>query len=366
MHREREKNSADPQGWMKDSSFQPAYRETIFNYRDQEDPMKVKLFPLMSLLLIFGLTGCNGIKNTMRVSEKDSHWNPIRQLTQEKKKDQKEDAQPTTMAAIWANTTYEQPGKPTIKGFGGRIFFYDEDNTTVKADGELIVYGFDDSIKNKEENVADRKFVFKQDKFQTHYSENDLGASYSVWIPWEPVGGFRKSITLIPMFKTADGRLIKCPQSISVLPGKTPKTQQVATVENKLPYRVLGSSSAVVRGANYETGTPLNSANRMVANTGYEAEADANGRIRTSTIRMTPGMSQRLAQANVNRKIAERAKLKHQSASVKPVAPVSDPKSATGSNVETKTTPTAENPAAGNSSDPKSNVRAFGQPGSWD
>jgi len=263
--------------------------------------MKEKLFPLMSLLLIVGIIGCSGVKNSMRLSEKSSAWNPLHHLSKERKEDQDENAKPVTMSAIWADSVYEKPGVPRVKGFGGRFFFYDENNTAVKADGELIVYGFDESVKDKSESIADRKFIFPRDKFQTHYSENDLGAAYSVWIPWEKMGGYRKSITLIPMFKTADGRLIKCSQAICTLPGKEIEGDQLDFANEKQAYKVLGSSPAVVSQAGYQSGTPLQTSAKKVAKTDYQDEIPSINRVKTSTILMNPSMARRVAQAGPQR-----------------------------------------------------------------
>ena len=113
--------------------------------------MKTKLFPMLSLVLILGFTGCAGIKNSMRPSEKNSAWNPLQRLTEKKddqassenpiqrliggKKKEQQPAQPVTMTAIWKDSVYERPGTPTVKGFGGRFYFYDENQTPVKAEG---------------------------------------------------------------------------------------------------------------------------------------------------------------------------------------------------------------------------------------
>ncbi len=252
-----------------------------------------QVLSLMGLLLIVGMTGCAGVKNSMRLSEKDSAWNPLHRLSAEKQEKQKEDAKPMSMAAIWSDSVMAKPGQKDIKGFGGRFYFYDEENTAIKADGELIVYGFDDSVKNRKEEKPDVKFVFKSDEFQSHYSESGLGPSYSVWLPWEEVGGVRKSITLIPMFKTEDGRLLKSGQSINVLPGKTPEVQLTATPER--PYTVLGSSPAVMSQTSYQSDASNPGQSSGVTTATYET--DAMSHIKSTSIRLTPNMARRMAQA---------------------------------------------------------------------
>ncbi|MDB4370792.1 hypothetical protein N9Z44_01695 [Mariniblastus sp.] len=261
------------------------------------------LYSVCLCSIIFTL-GCSGIKNSMRASEKNSLWNPIQKVSNDsKEKKSKSDIEstPVTMTAIWTDSVYEKAGEASVKGFGGRIFFYNANEKLVKADGELIIYGFDDSSKNSTDRTADKKFVYPQDKFQSHYSENKLGASYSVWVPWEPMGGYRKAITLIPMFRTADGDLIKCTQTIAILPGKVRPDTEVADSEGDQPYKVLGSSSAVIRRAGYHSGMAIAGDAKDVSQVGFQGKTAESNKIKTSTISMTPSMSRRLALANQNR-----------------------------------------------------------------
>jgi hypothetical protein len=266
--------------------------------------MITKMFYSVCLCSIFFAMGCSGIKNSMRASEKNSLWNPIQKISddsKEKKSKSDVDLIPVTMTAIWTDSVYEKAGEPSVKGFGGRIFFYNANQKLVKADGELIIYGFDDSSKNSTDGTADKKFVYQQDKFQTHYSENKLGASYSVWVPWEPIGGYRKAITLIPMFRTADGDLIKCTQTIAVLPGKVRRDTEVADSQKDRPYKVLGSSSAVIHRAGYHSGMAIAGDSQDVSQVGFQGKATTSAGIKTSTISLPPSMSRRLAMGNQNR-----------------------------------------------------------------
>lgn len=249
-----------------------------------------RVFLLSGLVVAFSLTGCAGIKNTMRLSSKDSAWNPVSKLRAEKEK-KAEPSEPVNMVCTWKGSIYENTGTPSIRGFGGRIFFYDKDNNSVEADGELVIYGFDEANKDRETDKADKKFVFRSSDFQKHKSESGFGTSYSVWVPWERMGGFRKTITLVPMFVTADKRIIKGGQSINVLHGKAPSSKQLS--ENK-PYKVLGSSPAVVT-ADYSN---TNDYAEQVAQTAFAGEPEeASKRIKTSTINLTPNMADRIAQS---------------------------------------------------------------------
>src|SRR5690242_474650 len=68
-------------------------------------------------------------------------WNPD---PKEKKKDQYQT--PTRIVALWSPAMYNMPGKPSMRGFGGRLYFYNEKDQPVPVEGQLIVYGFNDSV----------------------------------------------------------------------------------------------------------------------------------------------------------------------------------------------------------------------------
>jgi len=243
------------------------------------------LMVLASLTAALALTGCAGVKNSMRLSSKDSMWNPVAKLKAEKEKEA-EPSEPMTMVATWKGSVLETAGVNS-RGFGGRIFFYDAANNAVEAEGELTVYGFDDTKKKAGDSGADKKFVFRAAEFQTHKSDNGLGVSYSIWIPWEKVGGYRKTISLIPIFKTTDGKILKGGQAVNVLHGKTPQQQ----LSSNGPFKVLGSSPAVLGQGGYSADL-ANDSGVMPAS--FESAAQSNDRIKTSTINLTPSMARRI------------------------------------------------------------------------
>ena len=198
---------------------------------------------------------------------------------------------PVKMAPIWNFGVYEKPGSPGIRGLGGRIYFYDANNNPVKAEGELIVYGFDEESDDK--SKADKKFVFRASEFQSHYSESALGGSYSIWIPWDQVGGYRKSVILLPIFKPKEGKIIQAEQSINLLAGKVKKPE---SNESKHPYRVLGSSSALI-GDPSDKRSGNNVARASYNENGGEGGENLNGyerRIRTTSISLTPNLGRQV------------------------------------------------------------------------
>jgi len=199
-------------------------------------------------------------------------------------------SEPASMAVVWKDSVYEQPGAPSVKGFGGRLFIYDARNNPVKADGELVVYGYDESNPIHAEGAhtgADKKFVFPSDKFQRHFSDSNLGASYSVWIPWEKVGGIRKSITLIPVFKTANGNVLRCGQSLMVLPGRKPESQNASINGKSVP-----NTPNLVAQASFQQ--PVNRTSQVSATSGVTDIQANDSNIRTTTFNLTPSLANKL------------------------------------------------------------------------
>jgi len=129
---------------------------------------------------------------------------------------------PARMAVVWSPALLNTQGKKPTRGFGGRIYFYDAANKTVPVEGQLVVYGYDDSRQQRTEGkTPDRKYAFTPEQFTEHFSETELGASYSVWIPWDEVGGPQVDISLVPIFTATSGQLVVGQSSKNLLPGPT-------------------------------------------------------------------------------------------------------------------------------------------------
>jgi len=128
---------------------------------------------------------------------------------------------PVKMAVIWSPAVFNQIGKQSTRGFGGRIYFYDHKNEPVAVEGQLVVYVYNDSAPGGENKVPEKKFAFTPEQFTQHYSPTQLGASYSIWVPWDPVGGPQVQLTLIPIFTSAGGQLVIGESAHNMLPGPT-------------------------------------------------------------------------------------------------------------------------------------------------
>jgi hypothetical protein len=166
-------------------------------------------------LLMIATAGCStltGSKNTKN-SKKESSWSLF------KKKDYQV---PQSINVTWTYDIFTKEGKPPTRGFGGRLYFYNEKSQAIPVEGELTVYGFDDTNRSHDGSSiesADKRFRFTAEQFTTHFSESELGASYSIWIPWDAAPGTQKKIMLIPTFKTKDGPVLRGNAATVLLPG---------------------------------------------------------------------------------------------------------------------------------------------------
>ena len=58
--------------------------------------------------------------------------------------DEEEVVPPQKIVAFWSDTVLHQQGQPAVRGFGGRVFFYaDDEKKPLEVDGAVIVYAFD-------------------------------------------------------------------------------------------------------------------------------------------------------------------------------------------------------------------------------
>ena len=186
-------------------------------------------------------------------------------LSLHKSRSAKDAERPAKMVAIWSESVIYGPGKQPTRGLGGRVYLYNRNHQAVKADGELIVYAYDDGKDvDAEENVKpDRKYVFGQKQLAKHYSPSEFGPSYSVWIPWDEVGNATQPISVVPVFKDGDGQVVVGDHSRTLLPGKSPPAAELARrhqkTERMLAQRAQDKHSEVQRRVDEssENGTSL-------------------------------------------------------------------------------------------------------------
>jgi hypothetical protein len=166
------------------------------------------------MLCVVMCTGCSSLTgDTSKGKKKDSTWPWMKK---------KEYQIPQSVNVTWTHDIFTAEGKPPTRGFGGRLYFYNERSQAIPVEGELTVFGFDDTQRDHsgmEIESADKRFKFTAEQFTRHFSESELGASYSIWIPWDAAPGEAKKIMLIPTFRGKDGRLIKGKPASLLLPG---------------------------------------------------------------------------------------------------------------------------------------------------
>ncbi len=189
---------------------------------------------------------------------------------------------PQRMAVIWKESSMAKGNDKATRGFGGRLYFYDEENETVRVDGQLTVYAYDDSNTNNDQSrVPDRKFVFHAEDLQRHHSRTGLGESYSIWLPWDKVGGDRKTIALVPVFRPKEGRVPMTDHSIAVLTGPTPGLDEEEMEE-------------IVSGVRHASATVPSGEAIDASLIGTGMEDAVKSTVRTSTFQLTRSLSNRV------------------------------------------------------------------------
>lgn len=175
-------------------------------------------------LLIGGLSGCvttpdRDLLKKNASAEKTSFYDRMPWVSKDKSDSQPEPyPNPVKLAATWTPDTLVQVGRTPTRGFGGRVFFYNEKSQPVPVDGTLTIHGFDEN--SDDPNDAVKRFVFTPEQLTRHYGQTDLGASYSIWLPWDAVGGEQRRISLVTSFLSASGSTIQGIPATMALPGK--------------------------------------------------------------------------------------------------------------------------------------------------
>ena len=228
-------------------------------------------------------TGCSAL---------DKDWKRKLPWSMESKVKTSKFETPTHMIAVWSPDVLSQPNKPPTRGFGGRFYFYNDKNRAVPVEGQLVVYGYDDVHNPHQPGEPQRKFVFTPDQFASHQSPSDLGPSYSVWIPWDAAGGDQAQVSLVPVFTATSGKIVMGQQAMNVLPGPT-KANAVDPFLQQQPQQFSSQTQMQFPAAR-------NSAPHQGVTAASFAHTNALpkvDRLQTTTIRLTPSLQKRLAQA---------------------------------------------------------------------
>ncbi|QEG23211.1 hypothetical protein [Mariniblastus fucicola] len=252
--------------------------------------MKTRILTMVLVAVVLS-TGCSVFKPHMPKMPSLTRSNGDKAETAKPEAELPTYGTPEKMLAIWKDSVRTHPGKPAMRGFGGRIFLYDQSGAPIRAEGELVIYGFDDSNTERQGSKADQKIVLENSKLQRRYSKSGLGDSYSVWIDWDEVGAPDKSVTLIPFFRTPEGKIVKAGQAIYTL--HTPSKEEKLYKEKLVSHDEISSDgdSDPVSQANFIQST--GDASKVVAAGGVD-EASQDKSVRTTTIRVPMATQKRL------------------------------------------------------------------------
>ena len=185
---------------------------------------------ILMLLLIFPMAGCQAINFGKKMDQPVAKKLPnIANMAKEKLAPNRilaNQSNPNRMVIIWKDAVVRSGDGQTKKGFGGRVYFYGKGEVPIQVDGQMVVYGYDDTTEHSS-TTPERKYVFAQDSFQNHYDPSELGPSYSLWIPWDEVQATEKTICLMPFFETAGGIQLSAGMSEITLPGRKPDIETI-------------------------------------------------------------------------------------------------------------------------------------------
>ena len=130
----------------------------------------------------------------------------------------------TTVAAAWEPAVSN--GENPMRGFGGRIYLYDQDmQRPIKAKGTIVVYIFDEEGRMPGDEKPNEGLVFNEKILNSKgvYKKSKVGHSYNLWIPIDAAGpeGQAKKISLIVRYiPEKGGSSVTSTQTTAHLPGR--------------------------------------------------------------------------------------------------------------------------------------------------
>lgn len=198
------------------------------------------------MLLLVAVCGILAVSSGCQsTGKKLSAANPLKSWNDE----EPEIEAPDRIVSTWTEAVLHQEGQST-RGFGGRLFFYSrKSDKPVRVAGQLVVYAFAEDGREATDNCPTKRYVFPPDQFAKHESKgeeaSEIGTSYSVWLPWDVVGGPQSDVSLIARFEPLrGGGLVVSEQARQRLPGP-PRPATMLAEEQK--------ASKIKRTAFHET-----------------------------------------------------------------------------------------------------------------
>jgi len=128
----------------------------------------------------------------------------------------------TSVVASWGPAISN--GENPQRGFGGRVYFHDQDLRPVKIKGTVIVYIFDEDGRSPGDAKPNEGIVFDEKTLNSKgvYAKSSLGHSYNLWVPVDIAGpeSPAKRISLIVRYIPNHGVPQMSSQSTVLLPGR--------------------------------------------------------------------------------------------------------------------------------------------------
>ena len=148
----------------------------------------------------------------------------------------------TKVVATWGPGVSDgNNGEQPMRGFAGRVFFYDQDMTRpIKVDGTVVVYIFDEEGRAEDDSKPDEGIVFDDKTLNSRgvYVKSKIGHAYNLWVPFDAAGpdGAAKKVSLIVRYipKPGKGSSQVSMQSTVHLPGKRSETLVAQKVRDVL------------------------------------------------------------------------------------------------------------------------------------
>jgi hypothetical protein len=130
----------------------------------------------------------------------------------------------TSVIAAWEPAVSN--GEHSMRGFGGRVYLYDQEMTRpVRAKGALVVYIFEEDGRSPNNAKPDEGIVFSEKMLNSKgiYKKSKLGHSYNLWVPIDAAGpdGAAKKVSLIVRYMPEKGGAsVVSSQATAHLPGR--------------------------------------------------------------------------------------------------------------------------------------------------
>ena len=243
-------------------------------------------------LAVAGLLACSavGCATKQNGKWKFASWDVKRSLGMKSDKPPAPQV-PQRLIATWVDTTLHTAGQKPQRGFGGRIvFFGPQGEDSVRVEGELVVYAFDETEREPHETQPTRRYIFPVEQFAKHESPSRFGPSYSVWLPWDEVGGDQRRVSLIARFEPQGGPMIVSEQTNHLLPGIVRPERAMADAPGR--YNPPPTVAAGVTQASFQGGDEAALAGGK--------QIEPLNRRRATTIALPEKMTERLATAQQN------------------------------------------------------------------